>query len=124
MALAVATAQITNFRPRHPGLTGLPECCGDHIFSSPGDNDAEEIMPEGAPRQSGLFRRAALRGELGGPSALLPYQESRQQAGFSLRKALVGIFPDCTSVSGHYRAGDFSSLGDLLPNAYGELAHR
>jgi len=43
MALAVATEQITNFRPRHPGLTGLPECCGDHIFSSPGDNDAEDI---------------------------------------------------------------------------------
>jgi hypothetical protein len=21
----------------------LPECCGDHIFSSPGDNDAEDI---------------------------------------------------------------------------------
>jgi hypothetical protein len=46
MALAVATAQITNFRPRHPGLTGLPECCGDHMFSSPGDNDAEEITPD------------------------------------------------------------------------------
>ena len=54
---------------------------------------------------------------------ILPTQQLSGSA-LSLGKALVGIFPDCTSVSGHYHAGDSSSLGDVLPNAYRELAHR
>ena len=43
MSLAVTTEEIANFRPRHPGLTGLVECCGDHIFSFPGNNAAEDV---------------------------------------------------------------------------------
>ena len=47
MTLAVATEKIANFRPRHPGLTGLPECYGDHIFSFLCDNSAEDVVPRG-----------------------------------------------------------------------------
>jgi hypothetical protein len=47
MILAVAAEEIANFRPRHPGLTGLPECCGDHIFSFLGDNAAEDVVRRG-----------------------------------------------------------------------------
>ena len=43
MTLAVATEKIANFRPRHPGLTGLFECGGDHIFSLTGNNVAEDV---------------------------------------------------------------------------------
>jgi hypothetical protein len=42
MALAVATENRHEF-PSASSRSHRPECCGDHIFSSPGDNDAEDI---------------------------------------------------------------------------------
>ncbi len=44
LTFAVATEKIANFRPRHPSLTGLPECGGDYIFRFLGDNAAEDIV--------------------------------------------------------------------------------